>query len=446
MNILHRGSERRWLLTLAVIALVVRLGWAFLMIDRSPRFDEVKYIGHATRLAAGEGYVDEDGTRVAYWPVGYPALLSLLFRLTGPSQAAAVGLQIVLSVMTCLLLSVVGSRVLGRRTGGLAGLLLALYPTYVMYSTLSLTEPLFTFLLVGSVSALTLTGSERPIWQIAAGVLLGLATLTRPLVVLFPLLIPFGLRQQGRSWRKSISTSLVVGVVALVTISPWLWRNHDLTGRWTTLSTTGGINFWVGNNPEARGGYVRPEGLEVALQDEDGYDYHRGFSLGWSEILANPARALYRLPLKVSHLVALETDGVLWNLKGFERDPPKLVVLVLLLLANIAYVVVLGTAVMAFLARGESTLLERFTILLCVYMLAIVMVFFGDPRFHLPLMPFLLLFSSMIFTGERPRVRPGRIGEDESQRPRFAAWAGIMGALALLMVLNLAVKYTEGAW
>lgn len=83
MKSLSRGPEWRWLVILAAIALVVRLGWALLMMDRTPQFDEIEYIDLAARLAAGEGYVDESGARVAYWPVGYPALLSLVFRLTG---------------------------------------------------------------------------------------------------------------------------------------------------------------------------------------------------------------------------------------------------------------------------------------------------------------------------------------------------------------------------
>ena len=446
MSFLDRGSERRWLLTLAVIALLVRLAWVVVVMERSPQFDEVEYLGHAARLAAGEGYVEADGDRAAHWPVGYPALLSVVFRLAGPTQTSAIGVQIALSVTTCLLLSVMGSRVLGRRTGRMAGLMLALYPTYVMYSTLSLTEPLFTLLLLASLTALILGKPEKRGGLMAAGVLLGLAVLTRPIIVLLPLLIPFGLWAQGRSLKKSLAATLLVGVMALATISPWLWRNHDLTGRWTTLSTTGGYNFWVGNNSQAMGGYVRPEGFEESLEGPDGIDYRRGFSLGWKEILENPAHALFRVPLKVSHLVALETDGVLWNLKGFERAPSPALVLTLLLVANLAYLAVLGTAAMALLDRREGTTLQRLTLALVVYMLAIVSVFFGDPRFHLPLIPFLLVFSASIVTGERPWLRPAGSHEDQGSSHRFIAWVGVMAALVLLMVVNLVVKYAEGAW
>jgi len=88
----------------------------------------------------------------------------------------------------------------------------------------------------------------------------------------------------------------------------------------------------------------------------------------------------------------------------------------------------------------------KFTVLLCGYMLAIVMVFFGDPRFHLPLMPFLLLCSASLFADEKrwrwPKPDRALLGS----RARLTLWIGIMAALGLLMLVNLAVKHSEGAW
>lgn len=308
MRSLHRGPEWRWLVTLAVVALLVRLIWAWLVMDRVPQFDEVDYIELATRLAAGEGYVDATGAQAAYWPVGYPALLSLAFRLLGgASTVAAVGLQIGLGVATCLLLSVVGSRALGQGAGRLAGLLLALYPTHVMYSTLRLTEPLFMLLLLAAISCLSLEIGQKRVGQVAAGLLLGLAVLTRPMIVLFTFLLPLGLLAKERRWRRALPVALVVITTTLVTISPWLWRNQQLTGRWTTLTTSGGFNFWVGNNPEARGGYAPRKDVEASLGVGDEFDWHHGYSMGLDAIRSDPAAALLRLPLKISHLVALET-------------------------------------------------------------------------------------------------------------------------------------------
>ena len=429
---------------MAVVALTIRLGWVVLMADRGPRFDEVDYLGLAERLAAGEGYVDPSGNRVAYWPVGYPALLSLAFRILGPSIGVAVGLQVVLGVATCLLLSIVGSRILSQPAGRLAGLLLALYPTHVFYSSLHLTEPLFGLLLLGAIGCLVGERASRSPWQVGAGLLLGLAVLTRPLIVLLPLLLPLALRSAKRSRRQALVATVVVAASMSAVIAPWIWRNQELTGRWTTLTTSGGYNFWVGNFPQAVGGYVRTEDLPLPPEVEPPLDWHRGYSWGLEAIRDYPVRSLLRLPLKVSHLAAIESDGVLWNLKGFERPPPMWVTLPLLAVANLVYIMVLATATWALISRFRSSGIGEWTALLCGYTVLIVMVFFGDPRFHLPLVPFLLLGSAVIMTGEVPLPRPGVQGSPE--RSQVRRWAVLMAGLLLLMGINLVVKRLGGAW
>lgn len=323
---------------------------------------------------------------------------------------------------------------------------MALYPTHVMYSTLRLTEPLFTLLLLGSMGALCLGKQPGAIRAVLAGLVLGVGILTRPLMVLLPFVLPFGLAGLSKGRWRAISTAFLILLTALLTVSPWLWRNHQLTGRWTTLTTSGGFNFWVGNNPDAQGGYARGEEVRASLGVGDGFDWHDGYAMGLEAICRDPATALLRLPLKVSHLVALETDGVLWNLKGFGQPPRLLLVLSLLLLANVAYVMALGTATLALFGRRDLPLFGRLTVILGAYMLAIVMIFFGDPRFHLPLMPFLLLFSASLFSDEEGWRWPSLDDVLPASRKRLALWIGLVLVTGLLMVLNLAVKRSGGAW
>ena len=447
MKRLHRGPEWRWLVTLGGIALLVRLVWVVLMADRVPQFDEVRYLELASRLAAGEGYVDESGSRVAFWPVGYPALLSLVFRLTGGSSLiAATAMQVILGVANCLLLSVVGSRMVGLGAGRLAGLLLALYPTHIFYSSLHLTELLFILLLLAAVGCLFWSRRPGVGWQIAGGVLLGLAALTRPLIVLLPLALPWGFGLRNRRLGQIVGATLIALVASLVVVSPWLARNHSITGRWTTLTTSGGFNFWVGNNPDARGGYDKPADFQEDFRTDEGFDWHRGYELGMEAIRADPGAALRRLPLKVSHLVALETDGVLWNLKGLQSRPRLPVTMLLLLLANGFYLAAVGSASLALLIRGNPPGLHRVTLLLVLYTVAIVLVFFGDPRFHLPLMPFLLLASATLFARGDRWCWPGWHDLLARSRGRRAAWVGLQGVLAGLMLLSLVVKQGVGAW
>jgi 4-amino-4-deoxy-L-arabinose transferase-like glycosyltransferase len=438
-----RLSETQWLMALGTLALMVRLLWALVMADRVPQLDEVQYIEHAVRLARGEGYVDGAGNPTAFWPVGYPALLSLAYRLFGESKATGIGLQIVIGVATCLLLSVAGTRLFHREIGRWAGLLLAVYPNHVMYATLHLGEPLFTLLLLAALIPVVSRSDPGLLRSITAGMLFGLATLTRPLIFLFPLLLPLAWSKEDRRTGSAIRTGAVVFAATMLTVSPWLWRNHGLTGRWTTLSTNGGDVFWVGNNPRALGGYRHPQDLREPLRVGDHFVRERGYRLGLESIVEAPGRSMLRAMQKITYLFAIETDGSLWNLKGLTQPRPILVTLLLLALANVAYLLVLSSGLLGLMDSSASPLFRRIFLLLVAYTIAIVMVFFGDPRYHLPLIPPLLLFSAQGALDKAPRLwRSVRAGESSVRRP-LSAWGALMVMLISMMLLNLGLKWLE---
>jgi 4-amino-4-deoxy-L-arabinose transferase-like glycosyltransferase len=436
-------GERQWLLGLAVVAVILRIGWVGLMVERQPRFDETAYIGHALRLARGEGYVDEEKRKVAYWPVGYPLSLAAAYRLTGTSRGTAVGLQIGIGTLTCLLLYLLGKKTFGTSIARLGSLLLAIYPNQVFFSSLYLTEPLFTLLLLGAFAFL-LRSLSGGVWaRVAAGVLLGFAILTRPAIILLPLALPLLYVGQGWRLRHALGASIIVVGSTLATISPWMLRNHQISGRWTDISTSGGDNFWVGNNPSALGGYGRPKDIYAPLRDGTEINWQRGYRLGWTTIREAPWSAVIRSFQKVTYFFALETDGVVWNLKGLQRPVPLLWTLVLLLVANTAYILVLSTGLLGLLSPPRPSAMTSLFILLSAYLVGITVVFFGDPRYHFPLIPLLVLFSSKALLADWPRLLTAfRQGEIWS-KGRIFVWAATMSLFVLMMAGNLWLKYLE---
>ena len=435
--------ERSWLLILAAIAFVIRVGWALLISDREPRFDENAYIGHAERLSEGQGYVDTDGNPTAHWPVGFPALLSLAYRLFGSNLHTGVALQILLGVLTCLLLSIVGERLLGRRIGRMAGFMLATYPNSIFYSTLQLAEPLYTLLLLGAVSCLV--SSQRKVQQgaIAAGALIGSAALTRTDVLLFPALLPLWYHINGHRWRAAMRLSLWAACAALIVVSPWMIRNRLLpVGSANVDSKAGGV-FWAGNHPTALGGYVVPREVMSALRNEPGKNKSHGLRLGWESIKTAPGAALRRSLQKISYFFAMETDGVLWNLKGLRTRPSLYTLLPLLVIANLAYLVVVSSAFLGIVTPPRHRSLATLLSLLTTYFLMVTVVFFGDPRYHYPLIPIALLFSSKALLEDWAQVVTGlRSGNHESWR-LVMTWAVLGFLFFLLMAVNLWLKYLE---
>ena len=139
-------NERRWLLLLALTAIIIRLPWAAAMTNRSPYGDEVAYVSHAENLCTSLRYVDRKGAESNFWPAGWPAFLSIAYCTFGVRAGVGVGLQIIILTLTCLVVSRMGERRFGRQIGRTGALILALYPNYIFYSTLMLTEPLSTLL------------------------------------------------------------------------------------------------------------------------------------------------------------------------------------------------------------------------------------------------------------------------------------------------------------
>ena len=441
-------TPARWWLLLISIALLTRLAWAAAMAPRQPYTDEVHYISHARSLAEGKGYVDESGRPTAYWPVGYPALLSVFYRLGGESQAANTILQIALGIATAVILAWLGTMAFGPRIGRSAALLLAIYPNHVFYSTLNLTEPLFCFFVTAS-AALLLRGSravDRAANQVlplaSAGIALGLGALVRPVLLLFPVVLPVWFWRLRWPMSKLLSQTALVAFGTLLTVGPWVLRNHAVTGAWFTISSTGGDNFWAGNYPGSLGGYAHPRQINEQVRWGTGDDEAREYSLGLHAIAQQPARAFLRVFQKASYFFALETDGALWNLKGF-RQPPLLLAVVLLGLANAAYLLVVTFAVLGIIRTPARHPLLSLFLLLTGYLVLVTIVFFGDPRYHYALLPLALIFAVKGWLDGLPWLRKPFDIKDQQRRRQLAMWGAVVGCYLLLIAVNLVLKFLE---
>ncbi len=90
-----------------------------------------------------------------------------------------------------------------------------------------------------------------------------------------------------------------------------------LFGHFVTVSTNGGGNLWMGNNPAATGYYMHPR--ETPGLNE----YERDKALGEEAvkyIIADPVAFILRTIKKAVFLHVSETIAVHWNAKGISRQ------------------------------------------------------------------------------------------------------------------------------
>lgn len=146
----QRGkTQRGFVIAVFIIAAALRI-WAIESVTVSPYSDFKTYYEIAAMLVKGPLSQSGYSSYVASFPhvYGYPFVLSLLFRLTGPSLRAGLYLNMFFSLLSVFLTYKV-SKMLGGWTAGLTALFLAAFwPSQILFGTVLSSEPLFTLLLL----------------------------------------------------------------------------------------------------------------------------------------------------------------------------------------------------------------------------------------------------------------------------------------------------------
>jgi tetratricopeptide (TPR) repeat protein len=243
---------------LGVLALAAALRLAHLAAVHAAPFigqlamDSAEYDRWARAIAAG----DWVGSGVFFQAPLYPYLLAVIFSLVGHRLVVVYLLQIALAVAGIAALAQAGTAMGGRAVGRAAALLAALYGPFLFYDVQVLKESLAAsvvcFLLWALVVACAKGGARR--WLVA-GLLLGvLALLRENALLLAPFLLPLtGGRERSRAETWRAIAALLAGLV--LTLAPVALRNALVAGDPLPTTFQGGVNFWIGNNPEADGTY-----------------------------------------------------------------------------------------------------------------------------------------------------------------------------------------------
>ena len=246
----------------ALLRLVVGADlWAHDPLARVPLSDAAYYLDWARALAAGESFHELDAR--PYWlPPLYPWLLSLPVRL-GLDVGGLIALQLSLGWICTAGVLALGWRFAGRGAGLAAGWLWTLSLPVIFFETRLLAVNAAVPLALGCLLCLQeweRRGAGARAWAGLAGALLGLACLARPNLLLAApaALLALALSQGQRARRGPLALAgAVFAAGVLLGVSPALVHNAR-QGELVPVTANGGVNFWMGNNAQARGTFHAP--------------------------------------------------------------------------------------------------------------------------------------------------------------------------------------------
>lgn len=349
-------------------------------------------------------------------PPGYPYLLAGLYELVGVRWQVARIVGALLGTVAVTLLWAIVRRLWDARLALWAAGVAAVLPSLVWVGGGLTAESLFVPLLLGAVwAAVRHRDAPGAGWVAAAGVLLGLAVLTRTngAIAVLPLLVAAWLPR--RRWTDPVV--LLVGLV--LALAPWTVRNAAAFGSFSPLGTQSGFTMIGAWNAQAEedGRYRAawrvpmdlPELQPVLRQyGTDEVDVDADLRKRALEFAGdNPGYVVAATVIHARHLLHLTTDtegasGGSFREMGMPRWTwtPTVVAFWALLVAALAGVVLLARRRVP---RGPLWLWA-----VPVVLFLSVVPLLGPPRYRIPVDPFLAILAAVALTALVDRGRAGR--------------------------------------
>ena len=253
----HIGKGQLVVIALLAVALLWRVVFFFEMYA-SPYGDSLtldSQVYHEVALAAAAGEWSH-GETFFQAPL-YPWLLGIVYSVVGPSQTAVKLLQILLSVASCWLIYRLAGRVFDGTVAQVALAISAVYGMSLYFANELLVVTVIVFLdLLGLDLLLCAVADDRKFLWGASGVAFGLSAIARPTILPFvavagALIVITGWRS-GRV-RTALREAILFGVGVAIPIAPVTLHNFLADGDLVLVAANGGVNFFIGNNPQSDG-------------------------------------------------------------------------------------------------------------------------------------------------------------------------------------------------
>jgi 4-amino-4-deoxy-L-arabinose transferase-like glycosyltransferase len=413
------GSSRRsadLLLWVLAVAAVVRFAAVSVASDQVWG-DEVSYI------RAGRAVAQGDLNLPTFFPPVYTLVIGAIFKVFGSGLLVPRLVQVLLGTLVTYLVYRLGTDLHGRRAGLVAGLLVAVLPELASFSAMFYSENVFLVLYLSAwIVFLRARGRPNPLSHcVMAGVLFGLATLTRELILYFVLLLAigvYGLHASGQGRRAARAAAFLAPIFLLV--GGWMAANYLRLGHFV-LTTNRWRMLFEGNHDPADSAACR---ALYAADPFAGEAFARSHAIRWIAD-RQPGWLLEKLQSSMTSL---------WSPKQFLRRQmvmsgasPKWVAAISLFSAIVLAIVLVGGILG--LASSPPTPYRFLLLALLCYLLLVHIGTCAVTRYRLPFIPVLAVYAGYWFTG--PCSFASRLRTLASPRRLVPALVAIAGLFAI---------------
>lgn len=264
--------DARNLAILFVAGLGVRLIYFFINRGSNPLFehpilDALFHHEWAKDILSGNFW----GNEVFFRAPLYPYFLAMLHRVSDSSITFAVLVQHALGALSVGLTYALARQYFTIAVALTAGAVAALYWPLIYFEGDLLIVTLIVFLDLAALLSLAIAmRSNRAVMFTVSGLVLGMSAIARPSILIVAAVLPlafwlFGKAKTKPAGRRWIRQTVYVAAGLAAVISPILVRNWVVGRDFVPIASQGGVNFYIGNNPESNGTQARVPGTRVDL-------------------------------------------------------------------------------------------------------------------------------------------------------------------------------------
>ncbi|NOV00273.1 glycosyltransferase family 39 protein [Paenibacillus planticolens] len=236
-----------FIISLFLLALLIRIVWV-IMIPSFPISDFEQYYNVAKSVSEGKGFT-VDGVPYGLQGIGYPAALGLYFLLTNTSSIESAKIfNIVISALFMIInIGIANKFFINNRVKLIYISIIFFLPNFIAYNNVLGTEIFFacTF---ATIVYIQVNVSIKNWRLVILGALVGIATLTKPQFIVYPILYALILWLYTKDLKKTVKYTLIILIPILAIITPYSYRNYKAFDRIIPVSYNSGYVMYLNNN------------------------------------------------------------------------------------------------------------------------------------------------------------------------------------------------------